>query len=281
MQSTILNPISCYGIGLHSGSIVHVTLKPAKANMGILFVRTDVKSVNNFIKASYLNVTDTTLSTTIENTNKISVSTIEHLMAAIFGCNIDNLIIELDGPEVPIMDGSSKPFVFMIECAGRYLMSAPKKRLKILTEIKVVHQDCEIIIIPAEKMTIDITIDFASKAIGRQNLVFSDINSFNNEIANARTFGFISELEYLKSKNLALGASLDNAIGIENDIILNPDGLRYEDEFVRHKLLDTLGDLYSSGGYIIGSIYGYKTGHTINNEIIRKIFSDDKFYQWI
>jgi len=282
MQTTIINPISCYGIGVHSGETVHLTLKPAKQDTGIVFVRTDVKGGNNFITASYLNVFDTSLSTSVRNANNVQVSTVEHLMAALWGCGIDNIIIELDGPEVPIMDGSSKAFVFMIECSGKKLQNAPKKYLKILKEIRVSHKDSEITCYPSDTMKIDLTIDFANKVIGKQNFAFSAKDkSFYEDIADARTFGFLHELDYLKSKGLAQGASLDNAIGIDNDIILNPEGLRHKDEFVRHKLLDFIGDFYISGTPIAGSFIGYKTGHAINNECLRQIYADEYSYKFV
>ncbi|KAJ6644962.1 ATP-dependent Clp protease proteolytic subunit [Pseudolycoriella hygida] len=206
---------------------------------------------------------------------------LEHLMAALWGCEIDNLIVEVDGPEVPIMDGSSKPFVFMIEYAGRLLQDAPKKYLKILKEVKATHKDCELICTPAKSMVVDLTIDFTSKAIGKQNLIFSNQKSFKDNIADARTFGFSHEVEYLKSKGLALGASLSNAIGIDSqDTIMNPCGLRYKDEFVRHKLLDLMGDFYTTGSQIIANVHGYKTSHSLNNQLLRQIFSDSSSYQW-
>ncbi|MCC8417930.1 MAG: UDP-3-O-acyl-N-acetylglucosamine deacetylase [Rickettsia endosymbiont of Bryobia graminum] len=281
MQVTIGNSVSCYGIGVHSGKITQLTLKPAKKNTGIVFIRTDVRQDINFIYTSPLNVTDTTLSTTIENEYKVSVSTIEHLMAAIWGCGIDNIIIEIDSPEVPVMDGSSKPFVFMIEYAGKSLQNAPRKYLKILKEVKAIHKDCELICTPSNMMHVDLTINFESKAIGKQNFIFSEKQSFNKDIADARTFGFIQELQYLKSKGLAQGASLENAIGIDQDTIINPDGLRYEDEFVRHKLLDLFGDLYTTGTPIIADIYGYKTSHALNNQLLRQIFTDSSSYTFV
>jgi UDP-3-O-[3-hydroxymyristoyl] N-acetylglucosamine deacetylase len=280
-QSTIINPISCYGIGVHSGQNIQLTLKPAKPNTGIIFVRTDVQSEINYIAASYLNVADTAMSTNLQNQH-IRVSTIEHLMAALWGCGIDNVIVELDGPEVPIMDGSSKAFVFMIECAGKKLQNVAKKYLKILKKIRVSDQNREIIVSKSKTMHINLTIEFDSKVIGKQNLLFSQtINSFKENLANARTFGFLNELDYLKDRGLAQGASLDNAIGIDRDTILNHDGLRYDDEFVRHKALDMVGDLYTSTANVIASFNALKTGHQLNNELLHKIFSDSQAYTWV
>lgn len=281
MQLTIQNPISCFGIGVHSGNKTQVTLKPAHGNIGIVFIRTDISKLDNKITANYANVFDTSLSTSIRNNANVSVSTIEHLMAAIWGCGVDNLIIEIDGPEVPIMDGSSKPFVFMLECAGLKSLNVPKKYLKLLKEINVEDAGSEIFARPSDKMIIDLTIDFTSKVIGRQSHVFSSRNNFKDEIANSRTFGFVNELDYLQSKGLAKGASLDNAIGIDEDIILNHDGLRYKNEFVRHKMLDLLGDLYTAQSHLIAKIDGYKTGHNLNNQFLRKVFSDPYAYSFV
>ncbi len=280
MQVSLLKPVSCYGIGVHSGKVTQLTLKPAKANTGIVFVRTDVREEINSIQATYQNVSATFLSTTIKNEHNVQVSTIEHLMAALWGCGIDNVIAEIDGPEVPIMDGSSKAFVFMIECAGKKLQNTPKRYLQILKTVRVTNNDSELVCTPANNMTVNLTVDYTSKVIGRQSLIFSKNESFKNTIADARTFGFVNELEYLQSKGLALGASLENAIGIDKDIVMNQDGLRYSDEFVRHKLLDLFGDMYSSGANIVGEIVGYKTSHALNNQLLRQIFSDTTAYKW-
>lgn len=281
MQTTIQNPISCYGIGVHSGNKTQLTLKPAAANVGIVFIRTDVTEVDNHVAASYVNVSDTSLATSISNAAGVKIITIEHLMAAFWGCGIDNVFVEIDGAEVPVMDGSSKPFVFMIECSGKKILNAPKKYLRLLKEIRVEDQGCIIEGTPSSNTVIDLTIDFQSIAIGRQNLIFSGMESFKDEIADARTFGFLHELDYLQSKGLAKGASLDNAIGIDKDIILNHDGLRHENEFVRHKMLDLLGDFYTAGGSFIGDLKGYKTSHSLNNQFLRKLFSDPFAYEWV
>jgi UDP-3-O-[3-hydroxymyristoyl] N-acetylglucosamine deacetylase len=202
-------------------------------------------------------------------------------MAALWGCGIDNVFVEIDGAEVPVMDGSSKPFVFMIECSGKKLLNTPRKYLKLLKEIRIEDQGCVIEGTPSPNTVIDLTIDFQSAAIGKQNLIFSGNDNFEKEIADARTFGFLHELDYLQSKGLAKGASLDNAIGIDKDIILNHDGLRRKDEFVRHKMLDLLGDFYTAGGSFIGDLRGYKTSHSLNNRFLRKLFSDQSAYEWV
>lgn len=281
MQQTLKNPISCYGIGLHSGNKTQVTLKPAPANTGVIFIRTDISQADNLVAAQYNNVCDTTLSTSIKNLAGTQISTIEHLMAAVWGCGIDNIIIEIDGPEVPIMDGSSKPFVFMIEYTGIKMQNAPKKHLKILKEIGVIDNGCELFASPNKTLSIDLSIDFASPAIGKQQYSLNEKFSFRDEIADSRTFGFLDELDYLQSKGLAKGASLDNAIGIDKDIILNHDGLRHKNEFVRHKMLDLVGDLFNAGGGFIGKLSGHKTSHALNNKFLHKLFEDPSAYKWV
>ena len=193
MQQTLQHPISCYGIGVHSGKNTQVTLKPAPANTGVLFVRTDVSAVDNKILARYDNVYDTTLSTSIKNLAGIQVSTIEHLMAAIWGCNIDNIIVELDGQEVPIMDGSSKPFLFMIEYAGIKIQNAPKKHLKLLKEVNVADNGCDLFAQPSKNLHVDLSIDFTSPVIGQQKHSLNGKQNFRSEIADSRTFGFLKE----------------------------------------------------------------------------------------
>lgn len=279
MQTTIRTPVSCYGLGVHSGKRTQLTLKPALSpDTGIIFVRTDVTAVSNVVKVSYNNVSETTLSTSISNDANIKVSTIEHLMAALWGCGVDNVIIELDGEEVPIMDGSSRPFVFLLECAGLAIMNQKRQLLKLLKEVTVTSGDSYIVAQPSEQLVVNMAIDFPSKAIGYQEIAFNDKDdSFKESISAARTFGFLHELEYLRNKGLAKGASLDNAIGIDNDKILNLDGLRFDDECVRHKLLDSLGDFFTAGR-IVGSLNCYKAGHNLNNLLLRKIFEDKSSY---
>lgn len=282
MQTTIINPSSCYGIGVHSGRKTHLTIKPAPANTGIVFIRTDVKDVDNKIPAIYSNVSDTFFSTTISNDANVKVSTIEHLMAALWGCGIDNVFVEVDGLEIPIMDGSSKAFVFMINCAGIKALAEPKKFIKLKREIKVEDNGAEIIAIPADELQINLTIDFASKAIGKQSYHLKNLSQFNQDLADARTFGFAHELEHMQSKGLAQGASLDNAIGIDsNHRILNSEGLRYKDEFARHKTLDQIGDLFTAGSGILCSLNSYKAGHGLNNKLLHKIFEAPETYDVI
>lgn len=280
-QKTISNPVSCYGIAVHSAEKVQLVLKPAKANQGIIFVRKDISYGDNFIKADYFNVSETSLCTKISNPIT-SISTIEHLMAAIWGMNIDNIIIEVDGPEIPIMDGSSKPFMFMLEYAGIKTLDAKRKKLKINKEISIENGKGSINIIePSDEFSIDLSIDFESKAIGKQSIEYKCRDRFFYDIAEARTFGFINELEYLRSIGLAKGASLNNAIALDQDKILNNDGLRFNDEFVRHKLLDALGDFSTGAVDILGKFTCIKPGHEINNQLLRKVFDNTNNYTWI
>ena len=277
MQTTIQYPVSCYGLGVHSGKRTHLTLKPGQDSTGVVFVRTDVAAVDNVIYANYDNVSETTLSTTVSNNAGIKVSTVEHLMAAIWGCGIDNVVAEIDGEEVPIMDGSSEPFVFMLECAGTKLLNAPRPYIKILKEFTLNNGDMEINVTPSDEFMVDMTIDFPNKVIGRQNKVFNDHGSFKDELARARTFGFLHELEYLRNKGLAKGASLENAIGFDQNGIMNSEGLRFEDECVRHKLLDAVGDFFTAGR-LIGKFKCHKTGHNLNNQLLRKLLENPNLY---
>ena len=280
-QRTVESISSCYGIGIHTGRFINMTIRPAKENTGIVFVRTDVKDTNNIINASYLNVTEASLGTVVSNSSNVKVSTIEHLMAALYGTGVDNAIIEIDGPEVPVMDGSSMPFIFMIDYAGVRNLGVKRKSIKIKKEILIESNNSYIHVEPSEAFEIDMKIDFQNKAIGAQNINFNETSSdFKSEISMARTFGFISEIDGLKSMGLALGASLDNAIGIDDDgNILNEESLRYENEFVRHKILDAVGDFYTSGfSSIVGKFSCSKSGHYTNNLILRKILEDSRNY---
>jgi len=273
-QKTIKHSISCFGVGIHSGKPTSLTIYPAPENSGITFVRTDITNKLNRIKASYNNVSKTKLGTTISNESGVEVAIIEHLMAALWGCKIDNVLIELDGPEIPIMDGSSESFVFMVECAGVEVQKESRKCIEILKNISIQDGDSTIELIPANHFSVETIINFNDKVINSQKYTFSEKDkSFKHDIARARTFGFEHEAEMLKKIGLAKGASLENAIVIGNDKILNKDGLRYRDEFVRHKLLDLIGDFYLAGLPMKAHVKSYKPGHTINNKLLHKLFS--------
>lgn len=269
MQSTIKKSTTISGIGLHSGKVVTIKLLPGKENQGIVFRTANGKEV----EAKFDNVQSTNMSTKLSN-GQVIVDLVEHLMAGIWGCNIDNLVIEIDGPEVPIMAGNSKGFIDEIMKVGVVEQDSPKKILKVKEEIEIREDDKYVIISPNEDgLIIDMTIDFDHPMIGRQQLTFnSSKDSFFNEIAPARTFGFVKELEYLHKNGLGLGASLDNCIGLTEDGIANPEGLIFPDEFVRHKILDCIGDLFLSGYYLDCRVTAYKTGHKLNNLALKKLF---------
>jgi len=227
------------------------------------------------IAARFDQVVDTRMCTRIENEQHVSVGTIEHLMAALHGCEVDNVVIEVSGPEVPIMDGSSEPFVFLIECAGIVEQDAPRQILRIARRVEVRNGDRVAALEPADGFSAFVGIDFSSSAIGYQEISLElTPNLFKTEIARARTFGFLEEVETLRAMGLARGGSLENAVVVDGDTVVNEEGLRYRDEFVRHKLLDCLGDLYLAGHRVMGRFHSVRAGHCINNELLRAVFSD-------
>ncbi len=282
-QTTLRNHISCSGIGLHSGVHTTMTVFPAPADTGILFKRRNVPSTHAYIPARYDAVCETRLGTTIGNRHGTTVATIEHLMAALWGVGIDNAVIELDGPEVPIMDGSSEPFVFMLECAGIVQTATPRRVLRVLKPIEIWEGNSMARVEPHENAedgcAIDLEIDFAQSIIRHQAAYydFRDV-SFKQSLSRARTFGFEHEVAALRESGLALGGSLDNAIIVGKDRILNEEGLRYDDEFVRHKALDCLGDLYLAGYRIDGKFTFLRPGHAINNALLQALFNDESAY---
>ena len=274
-QKTLKSRISCSGIGLHSGCRATLTIGPAAVNTGIRFKRIDAAGQGAIIPARWDHVVDTRLCTVIGNEDGVVVSTIEHLMAAFYGLGIDNATVEIDGPEVPIMDGSAEAFVFLIECAGIVEQSASRRRIRILKRISVGDDCASAALAPAPFSSLDFTLDFANPAVGRQEKSFRlTDSSFKRELARARTFGFAEEVELLRKAGLARGGSLDNAIVIGADRVLNREGLRYGDEFVRHKMLDALGDLYLAGAPIEGRFGGSRSGHALNNRLLRTLFAD-------
>ncbi|WP_039454695.1 UDP-3-O-acyl-N-acetylglucosamine deacetylase [Candidatus Jidaibacter acanthamoebae] len=280
-QHTISKPIEIQGIGVHSGKESYLKLLPAKENHGIVFKRIDLKE-NNIIAANFDNVIDTTLCTVIGNPYGASVSTVEHLMSALWGCGIDNVIVEVDSAEVPVMDGSSLAFTNLIMECGIKKQNAFRKILKILKPIELMVDDKKIEILPSEDFIIDYTIQFASKAIGVQSFIFKENQtSFKEDISKARTFGFMKDLAALNKIGLGKGVNLSNSIGITDDGILNKEGLRYGDEFVRHKVLDCIGDLYLAGARIKGHVKAFKAGHALNNKLLRKLFANKDAYVFI
>jgi UDP-3-O-[3-hydroxymyristoyl] N-acetylglucosamine deacetylase len=282
VQHTLAKSVSCKGIGLHAGLPVNMKLHPAPENHGIIFVRNDVKGFSPIIDADYRNVSSTSLGTTLSNQDGTIVSTVEHLMAALWGCNIDNAIIEINGPEIPIMDGSSEPFVFLIECAGTVAQKAGRKVVEVLKKVTVTEGDKFVTIEPASSFSVNMEIDFASKAISNQKCRFSsDDVSFKTDLSRARTFGFEHEVENLRKLGFARGGSLDNAVVVSGDRVLNKDGLRYANEFVRHKVLDAIGDFYLAGAYLMGKCVGYRSGHGLNNQLLRQFFADKSAWRYV
>lgn len=277
-QRTVRDEVSCTGIGLHSGEKVDLTIKPAPPGTGITFIRKDLSS-NSEIKAHFKNVVSTHMSTTIGK-NGTRVSTIEHLMAALFGLGIDNARIELDGPEVPIMDGSSAPFIFLLKSVGIKEQKDPKRFIVIKKTLKVQDGNRSIFLHPSKELKISYTIDFHHPLLTNQKyeLRFS-AKDFINEISRARTFGFLKDIRILRENGLAKGGSLDNAIVIDDFRIINEGGLRYKDEFVRHKLLDFVGDLAILGSPIIGHFEVRKSGHFLNHCMLRQLMDNRRFWK--
>jgi len=275
-QRTLKNTIRATGIGLHTGEKVYLTLRPAPVNTGIVFCRTDLDPVVEIL-AQACNVGDTTLSTALES-GDTKISTVEHLLSAMAGLGIDNAYVDLSAPEVPIMDGSAGPFVFLIQSAGIEEQTALKQFIRIKREVTVTDGDKKATFLPFDGFKVAFTIDFDHAVFhDRPKTAVVDFSStsFVREVSRARTFGFMRDIEYLRDNNLALGGSVDNAIVVDDYRILNEDGLRYEDEFVKHKVLDAIGDLYLLGKSLIGEFQGYKSGHALNNILLRELLAQE------
>ncbi|MDY6918900.1 MAG: UDP-3-O-acyl-N-acetylglucosamine deacetylase [Pseudomonadota bacterium] len=279
-QRTLKNTIRATGVGLHTGEKVYLTLRPAPVNTGIVFCRTDLDPVVT-IHAQALNVGDTTLSTTLEN-GDVRVSTVEHLLSAMAGLGIDNAYVDLSAPEVPIMDGSAGPFVFLLQSAGIEEQNALKQFIRIKRKVTVTDDDKSATFLPFNGFKVGFTIDFDHPVIkSRSQTIALDFSStsFVREVSRARTFGFMRDIEYLRERNLALGGSVENAIVVDDYRILNEDGLRYDDEFVKHKVLDAIGDLYLLGKSLIGEFQGFKSGHALNNKLLRELLQQEDAWE--
>ncbi len=282
MQHTIRKTVELSGIGLHSGKKINMVLIPESENHGITFVRSDLPKGENIIPALWNKVVDTQLCTVIGNEHGARIGTIEHLMSALRGLGVDNLRIEIDGGEVPAMDGSAMPFVNLIDEVGIKAQNLPRRMIRVLKEVSVTDGDKRVTLSPNESCSFVGEIEFDHNKIGKQRFGTQLVNgNFRHEIAKARTFGFYHEAQWLRSQGLGLGGSLDNAIILDTDNIMNPDGLRFSNEFIRHKLLDAIGDLYLAGGQILGLYNGIKAGHTINNAILHELFSDDANWEYV
>lgn len=278
-QHTLADPVHFVGRGLHNGKPVSMTLLPADADSGYVFERLDAEAGQRVVPARWHAVTDTRLSTTVTNGYGVSVSTIEHLMAALAACGVDNARILIDGPEVPIMDGSSKAFVERIQAEGLARQKQERRALVITNPVWSYQQNRYAGFIPCPRPWFDVTIDFESAAIGKQNYsmpLTEDL--FSTQIAEARTFGFEDQLATLQMLGLAQGGSLRNAILVSGNEVVNEEGLRYRDEFVRHKLLDAVGDLALSGAPIFGRFVGHCSGHHLNNQLLRMLMQNSRFW---
>lgn len=281
-QRTLKNTIQATGVGLHSGEKVLITLRPAPANTGIVFTRVDLENPA-IIPAKAHHVTDTILSTTL-GVNNQSISTVEHLLAAVAGLGIDNLYIDVDSAEVPIMDGSAAPFVFLIQSAGIEEQEALKKFIKIKKSICVEEDDKYAKLEPYDGFKINFGIEYDHplfKSVPTTASIDFKSTSFAREISRARTYGFMSDYEKLQEMNLARGGSLDNAVVVDEFRVVNEGGLRYQDEFVKHKILDAVGDLYLLGHSLIGEFSGFKSGHALNNTLIRAVLEDESAWEFV
>ncbi|MBG3129783.1 UDP-3-O-acyl-N-acetylglucosamine deacetylase [Proteus mirabilis] len=282
-QRTLKRIVQATGVGLHTGKKVTLTMRPAPANTGVIYRRTDLNPPVDF-PADAKSVRDTMLCTCLVNEDDVRISTVEHLNAALAGLGIDNIVIEVNAPEIPIMDGSAAPFVFLLLDAGIEELRTAKKFIRIKETVRVEDGDKWAEMRPYNGFKLDFTIDFNHPAIDastqRYNLDFS-AESFMSQISRARTFGFMRDIEYLQSKGLCLGGSFDCAIVVDDYRVLNDDGLRFEDEFVRHKMLDAIGDLFMCGYNIIGEFTAFKSGHALNNKLLQAVLAKESAWEFV
>ncbi len=277
-QTTVVNTVNCSGIGLHTGIPCKLTIRSAAPDSGIVFIRKDIPRQVK-IRAHINNVVDATLATTLGQ-DGVKVSTVEHLMAAFAGLGIDNAEVEIDGPEVPIMDGSSEPFNALLKQAGVQYQKKGKKLVIVRHPVTVTEEDRQATLLPSNDFKLSYTIDFKHPLISNQYYLIQISNgNFEREICKARTFGFLREYEYLKAHGFARGGSLDNAVVLDDQKVINEDGLRFSDEFVRHKILDSIGDLWLLGAQVIGHYIGYKSGHTLNHKLIHKLLAHKDWWE--
>lgn len=280
VQTTLKSPVRFRGIGLHSGAPVRMLVRPAPAEHGVWFRRTDAPVTSQMIAARWSNVRISPLCTRIENADGVSVSTIEHIMAALAGCGIHNVLIEIDGPEVPILDGSAAPFVRDLLRAGLQRLDVPVMAIEVLKPVEVRHNGSLARLEPNDHLEIDFSIDFDDAAIGHQHKVMSLANgAFVRELSDSRTFCRQSDVDTMREQGLALGGTLSNAVVVDGDRILSPGGLRHRDEAVRHKMLDVLGDLSTAGAPILGRYVGDRSGHAMTNRVLRALFADPDAYR--
>lgn len=283
MQQTIERPAVCAGIGVHSGEKARLVLKPAPVGSGVIFRRTDLDASDIEIKAHANSVSDTRLGTTLTNEAGVSVAVVEHLMAALAGMGIDNLIIEIDGPEVPIMDGSSAVYCELLLQAGVKTQAAPRRRIRILERVEIIDGPKRATLSPSDDtvLTLRARIEYDDSVIGIQQMALRMApGMFARDLAFARTYGFARDVDMLRAIGLARGGSLDNAVVVDDGAVMNPEGLRAEDEFVRHKMLDAVGDLMLAGAPIAGSYDAVQPGHALNNALVRKLLSTPSAWCW-
>lgn len=286
-QTTLRNRIGCAGIGLHSGQQVRFTVYPAEAGTGIVFRRMDLRDAEGLteqdicVPARFDYISNTQLGSTLTNAAGVSVATVEHLMSAFSGCGIDNARVDLDGPELPVLDGSAAPFVMLLECAGVARLSERRKYIRILETVSVEEDGKQVSLSPHDGFVMNFEIDFPVSVIGKQSYGFDMADgSYKSCIAQSRTFGFLHEVEHLKSLGLARGGSLQNAIVLDGENILNDTGLRFPDEFVRHKILDAIGDLYLAGAPIMGRFDAVRAGHSLNNKLLQALFNNPLAWEY-
>lgn len=281
-QRTVAKEISTTGIGLHSGTKVQVTFRPAPADTGIIYTRTDLNPPV-IMRCDADSVRDTQLCTALVNADGVRISTVEHLTAALSAFGIDNLFVDVNAPELPVLDGSSQPFIYLFESVGTVELDAPKRFFRVLRKVRVEDKEKWAELNPCDDgFKLDLTIDFNHPAMEKELQHFSfDFSGrgFASELSRARTFCFMRDVEYMHAHNLALGGSLENAVVLDDYRVVNPDGLRYPNEFVKHKMLDAVGDLYMEGHSILGAFSAYKTGHTLNNRLLHALLSDSKNYE--
>lgn len=280
-QHTLNATAVSVGIGVHSGKRVRMSLRPAEPGSGIIFERIDLPRGSNRIAARWQQVASTTLCTEIANAQGARVSTIEHLMAAFRGCCVDNVLVQVDGPELPVMDGSSGPFVQLIRSVGIRNQWVPRRLMRIRRTVKIAEEDRFAMLLPYLGFRLTARIEFPDPSIGTQERTLRlRKGTFEDELSSARTFGFVQDLEYLKSKGLGKGGSTRTAVIIDQGRILNPEGLRYPDEFVRHKILDAVGDLYMAEGPILGHYFGHKPGHKLNRDLLERLSRSPETWDW-
>lgn len=282
MQTTLRRSVFFSGVGLHSGRPVRMALRPAPADHGVRFCRIDVSDRDQIVPARFDAVTDARLCTRLANAAGVEVSTVEHLMAALAGLGVDNVLVDIDGPEAPILDGSAAPFVHGIRSAGLVAEAAPRRALRVLEPVSVVRGEASATLRPADAFEIAFEIDFAAAAIGRQSIDLAVTpESFLSELADCRTFVERHEIDTLRAAGLARGGDLRNAVVVDGDRVLTVGGLRRADECVRHKALDAVGDLALAGGPIIGRYEGVRAGHALTNQLLRKLFATPSAWRWV